>query len=188
MLKLDQEFLEAVAAEQEPEYYYFRNKANTGGFDWNQYTDLLDKVHPDSIEIQTRKMKLGVTGLERRSLRPFVPSVISNGVDTLQELFPNNTITAHIFSGFTSNSQSFGIHCDAMHVLYIQLYGSVNWSIWHENEPNEIPKIQPDEGTLIESKTLNPGDVVFVRAKTFHFVEPLQSRIGLSLGVEGLKK
>ena len=172
----DESFLENIRNRQ---YHYFGNIVDIVGFNLYDYIMLLDshpKEHktwnPDKENISLLKMEY----------RESTPIFAKNIIFDLKENLTLNSITCHSFSGFTETSQSFKIHKDQMDVLYLQVVGSVVWSVWKSsvNEDN----ILPEQGECIFRETFTPGDLIWIPRGTFHHVKPLSARVGFSFGVE----
>ena len=156
-------------------------------FGWKEAIWLLDS-HPDAKRtLKEYKLGFTLTAIEQRSSAPaFVKDIIKE----LKSTFSNNLITAHFFGGFTNKSKSFEIHRDTMDVLYLQVLGNVEWSMW---EPNNIEYYKDDskknlnreEANLSYTFLFKPGSMIWVPRGKYHLVEPYGSRLGVSFGIEG---
>lgn len=179
----DEKFFQAVRKKR---HYPFKNSDVTKGaeeFDWDSFMKLLDS-HPEEA-LNLRKDKLGfvLTKLEQRSSTPYF---IKNIIDELKNTFPKNSITAHFFGGFTNKSKSFDIHRDKMDVLYLQVLGSIEWSVWDEKKDPGIDILKSkNDGTKRFSQRFVCGNMIWIPRGTFHLVEPYTSRVGVSFGIEG---
>ena len=156
-------------------------------FGWKEAMMLLD-THPDSQRVLNgSKLSFTLTAIERRNSAPaFVKDIIKE----LKSTFPSNTITSHFFGGFTNKSKSFRIHRDTMDVLYLQVLGNVEWSMW---EPKDVEYYKDDakknlskeEANLLYTSTFKPGSMIWVPRGQYHLVEPYGTRLGISFGIEG---
>jgi hypothetical protein len=164
-----------------------RNKQVAIGYtdsDWNY--DMYDLIHylsthPEEFRLWEHDNKrLGLTKMEFRQSTPdFAKKIIKD----LKFTFYKNNISCHAYCGFTDHSKSFEIHKDKMDVLYLQVIGNTEWSIW-ESDLNEM-NITPDQGKCIFNEKFMPGKWIWVPRGTYHFVKPFGPRIGFSFGVEG---
>lgn len=156
-------------------------------FGWKQAMNLLDS-HPDNHRVLNgSKLSFTLTAIEQRNSAPaFVKDIIKE----LKSTFPSNSITTHFFGGFTNKSKSFRIHRDVMDVLYLQVLGNVEWSMW---EPKDIEyyrddskkSIDKEEANLLYTSTFKPGSMIWVPRGQYHLVEPYGTRLGISFGIEG---
>jgi len=182
----DESFREAVRNQ----HYYRPNNYELPSdldFGWKEVIWMLDS-HPDEKRT-LRESKLGfvLTAMEQRNSTPrFVKDIIKE----LKSVFPDNNITAHFFGGFTNKSKSFEIHRDTMDVLYLQILGNVEWSMWEPNNSDyykdDSKKIlNKEEANLSYTSIFKPGNMIWVPRGKYHLVEPYNSRLGVSFGIEG---
>lgn len=185
LLDKKDEFLDKV---RNKEYFYFYRTDGTyyhdksmWDFRWDNIIHLLDSHPEDMKKTNKNKNNFNLIGMEKRQSSP---EFCKTFMKDLKELFPRNNITSHIFGGI-GNHQSFDIHRDAMDVLYLQTIGKVELSIWKEKTPSNQDNITENQGELLIRKKLHPGHLVWIPRGTFHLIEPLESRIAFSFGVEG---
>ncbi len=183
----DEKFKEAVRNRQ----YYRLNDYELppeSVFGWKEAIWLLDS-HPDEERI-INESKLGflLTAVERRNSAPkFIKDIIKE----LESIFPNNQISTHIYSGFTKKSKSRGgLHRDSMDVLYLQVLGNIEWSMWRANEiqyykDESKRNLEKEEAELSYTSLFKPGNMIWVPREEYHLVEPYNSRLGVSFGIEG---
>lgn len=182
----DEKFKEAVRSRQ----YYRLNDYELppeSVFGWKEAIWLLDS-HPGKERNLGPKLGFLLTAMEQRNSAPkFIKDIIKE----LESIFPNNQITAHIFGGFHAKSGSrAGLHRDTMDVLYLQTLGSVEWSMWEANK-NEYYKdeskraLGKEDAYLLYSSLFKPGSMIWVPREKYHLVEPYNSRLGVSFGIEG---
>jgi len=92
-------------------------------------------------------------------------------------------VTSHLYVGYEEESLSFSrIHRDRMDVIIVQQYGSISVSIWKANVDKDV--VGEDEASLIEMRTLKPGDAVYIPKGTYHWIQPLTQRVTYSFGIE----
>lgn len=182
----DEKFKEAVRNRQ----YYRLNDYELppeSVFGWKEAIWLLDS-HPDGERKLGSKLGFLLTALERRSS---VPKFINDIIKELESIFPNNLITAHIFGGLTVKTQSRGgLHRDRMDVLYLQTLGNIEWSMWQANDiryykDESKRNLEKEEAELLYTSFFKPGNMIWVPREEYHLVEPYNSRLGISFGVEG---
>lgn len=174
----NESFLNNVRNKQ---YHYFGNIIDVGDFTLYDYVKLIDSQPKDKKIWNKNKENISLFDLEKReSIPKFAKDIIFN----LKENFTLNSITCIAFSGFTETSQSFKIHKDQMDVLYLQVVGSVVWSVWKSSVNEE--NILPEQGECIFRETFIPGDLIWIPRGTFHHVKPLSARVGFSFGVENV--
>jgi ribosomal protein L16 Arg81 hydroxylase len=89
--------------------------------------------------------------------------------DELQKIFPNNSITAHLYVSFLEISKTFGRHNDNSHVFFWQCIGITQWKVWDDKE---------------YTYNLMPGEVLYVPAGMDHDTKPITPRAGISFGIE----
>ena len=163
-----------------------RNKQITIGYtdpDWDY--DMYDFIsyvntHPNQFKLwEPNNRRLGLVKMESRKS---TPDFAKNIIDNLKKTFYKNNITCHAYCGFTNHSKSFNIHKDQMDVLYLQIIGDTEWSIW-ESDLDE-KEITMDQGKCILTEKFIPGKWIWVPRGTYHFVKPITPRVGFSFGIE----
>jgi ribosomal protein L16 Arg81 hydroxylase len=160
-------------------YYYYPQSIE---FSYNLYDYMRYFYdHPKDITMwNDLKENLNLVKMEER---PSTPDFAKKILKELKTTFYKNKISLHSFSGFTNTSKSFDIHRDTMDILYLQVIGEIEWSIWESKLDQRI--INSDEGKCIFKEVFRPGDMIWVSRGTFHHVKPLSPRVGFSFGVEG---
>jgi hypothetical protein len=163
-----------------------RNKEVVIGYtdnDWNY--DMYDFMfymnsHPEKNKMwEPKNRRLGLIRMESRQSTPdFAKDIIKS----LKQVFYKNFITCHAYCGFTNYSKSFNIHKDKMDVLYLQVIGNTEWSIWESDLDQK--DIAPEQGTCIFKQNFGPGNWIWVPRGTYHFVNPIGPRVGFSFGIE----
>jgi hypothetical protein len=153
-------------------------------FTWAEALELLD-THPEEYRsINKDKLRFVLTKIELRGSHPNFSKFVRQELD---KTFPKNQTTVHIFGGITNKCKSFEIHRDVMDVLYLQVFGSVTLSLWKPKlgfipTSDEIEKKNVD---CYYRKHFKEGRMIWIPRGTWHYIEPRQSRIGFSFGVEG---
>ena len=181
----DDKFLEAVRNRK----HYRVDYPNLEEIDlsWDETIRLLDTHPEDHLTLKQDKISFNMTALEARASSPkFVKKILNE----LKTTFPENNITAHFFGGFTSQSKSFMIHRDSMDVFYMQILGDIEWSVWEANDPKYYNEdsgknITADRAKKVFTERFTRGKMIWIPRQTYHLVEPYNSRLGVSFGVEG---
>lgn len=153
----------------------------TPDWDYDMY-DLISYMNtqPEKFKIwEPKNRRLGLTKMEARKS---TPDFAKNIIKDLKNTFYKNHISCHAYCGFTEYSKSFDIHKDRMDVLYLQVIGNIEWSIW-KSDSNKT-NITPDQGSCILKEKFMPGKWIWVPRGTYHLVEPIDPRVGFSFGVE----
>lgn len=112
--------------------------------------------------------------LDQIQLRESLPIFSKQLINLLKKETYKNTITNQAYCSFENINGSFGIHKDKMDVLYLQVLGNVEWSIFDNNN------------LKLQSEILTPGDLVYVPRHIYHSSNPLGPRVGFSHGIEGI--
>ena len=153
-------------------------------FGWPEAIKLLDTHPTEHRTLSTTKLKFALTRLEKRPSNPNFAKFVKK---ELERVFPKNMITVHMFGGLTADHKSFDIHRDKMDVLYLQLFGAVNLSLW-KPKGGFIPEsdsIDEKNANQFYKKIFTYGNMIWIPRGTWHYIEPLQSSIRFSFGVEG---
>lgn len=111
------------------------------------------------------------------------PQFSKDVVRELEEHFKDNNISSHLYVGYNDDNKSFSrIHRDKMDVVIVQQYGTIDLSIWTSDLNEDV--VGSEEATLIERRTLQEGDAVYIPSGTYHYIEPHSQRITYSFGIE----
>lgn len=170
-------FLQCVRDKQ---FHFFGNIGNLN-FTWHQFLKLL-KTHPDKhTQFTDEALRFSLLHMERRGS---IPRFAKDLCENLQYTFTKNQATMIAFGGLDMDHRSFKVHRDAMDVLYVQVLGSIEWTIWETDRNVEDFYPHDNTGTQIWKQTMVPGDAIWIPRGTFHHVKPLSGRVGFSFGVE----
>lgn len=178
----DDKFLEAVRNKNHYDFTDFGVTTLAGRMDWDNLIQILDSHPLEGRNLRSEKLGFILTKLE---LRASTPVFIKDIIKELKSTFPKNNITAHFFGGFTDESKSFDIHRDKMDVLYLQILGDIEWSVWHTDKDLKDDIMQSSDGKKVFSSRFTCGNMIWIPRGTFHLVQPYTSRLGVSFGVEG---
>jgi mannose-6-phosphate isomerase-like protein (cupin superfamily) len=151
---------------------------------WDLMMSLIDS-HPKSLWNWNGEIRwLGLNDFHKRDLSP---DITKNIVAEMEEIFVKNSpkkkqhemcpqqISNIAFVGIGPHSGSFSRHKDMMDVLLYQAIGKVPITIGKNEEPSEKDL----------QITLNPGDYVWIPRGWWHKLNPINSRVTFSFGVEG---
>lgn len=184
----NKDFIESALQKK---FYYFGNVSDKiphiQDFNWNEFMPFFDS-HPEKLRgIKEEARRFTLMKCDERSKTPLCGKFVLNN---LKSLFSEDQHrhTLHMFGGWTDTHKSFKIHKDSMDVLYLQMIGEVEWSIW-EKRPEYTsgsPSILDSKsGKKVWRKKFKRGDMIWVPRGTYHLCEPYGSRVGFSFGVEG---
>jgi len=199
--EINNSFINDVRAGK-PHFFGKINKVKDFTFvDWVR----LIEGHPKEDYNSDKKKKLKVykyntntielRHLERRaSLPPFAQDLLKR----MQKTFHKNHITAIGFGSFTADAESFKIHRDRMDVVYLQVLGRVKLSLWNPTVPvspvhNTLispedtfnPKSDLDKAEKFWERVFEPDQLLWIPRGTYHYIEPLETRLAISFGIEG---
>ena len=177
--------------------HFFKRAKLVKDFGWVDWIQLIS-THPDKdkkdLELKVFNRKKESIEIRSLQLRDKCPDFAKDQLRWMRSKFKKNRVTLIGFTGFGKNSKSFSIHRDKMDVLYLQTLGSVTLSLWNTYEPVE-PEMVTTSGMSSEEvdrnfycffrETLQPDQAVWIPRGTFHLIEPLETRLGFSFGVEG---
>lgn len=172
-------FKEAV---RKKHYYFFGNVIDTDGFDWYAFMRLLYTHPQQAIAFADDARRIELRRLQDRGRAPDFAKKLNKD---LKELFKQNLVSNIAFCGPDLHHRSFKIHRDTMDVIYLQVLGSIEWSIWNSDCGLDSFSFPDQPATLISKLKMVPGDMIYVPRGMYHHVDPLSSRVGFSFGVEG---
>jgi hypothetical protein len=172
-------FLSAV---RDGKYHFFGNVIDVKKYSWYDMLALY-KNHPDDLT----KMIAGKGRIELNALhtRGSAPTFAKTIWEDLKNTFPRNQITNIAFMGPDLIHSSYPIHADVMDVLYLQVVGSIEWSIYKPIDDKKQKDLLPQEATEVFRTKMIPGDLIWIPRGIHHHIQPLSGRVGFSFGVEG---
>lgn len=171
---------------EEKKAFVIKNYFNIN-FSWEEAIEFFDIS--SKIESTPNALKDDPSTLIKNNLiSRFVPGYMQGSI-----ALPNNKITpmaehlfkdvlnckfegldaVQFFSNLPSCEYSSFIHADEFNVFFIEMIGQTRWDIYKENKK-------------IDSFIINPGDVIVVPAGTYHQVNALSARFGISIGFNEL--
>ena len=94
--------------------------------------------------------------------------------DSIETAFPGFHTDLHIYVSPRPSSTGYNVHRDApQHKIYIQLYGSTNWTIYKrgDTEAKSLPVAEAKKQLEVDFKTeLTPGSALYMPPDVFHHV------------------
>ena len=157
-------------------------------FTWDNYIKLVNENFHKTDKCKINKHgRVLVTGIESAPSKPMFARDI---LDQMNKFFKNNTSSCHIFSGIINDSGSFPVHKDRMDVLYLQVKNTITWKVYPHKDGSRYNTQQDDKAAppaerSCFSRTLVPGDMMWIPRGTYHQVVTTEPRVGFSFGVEG---
>ena len=108
---------------------------------------------------------------------------LNNICKALENIFPGSTVDVHAFAGKEGKNGSFRIHSDITTNFIFQIEGFSDWTVYKETSPEPGDR-ENDDGLTEEIKdTLEPGDVLYIPNKAFHYCQPKGKRLSLSFAI-----
>lgn len=115
----------------------------------------------------------------------FKNQTINSLLDTFENIFDIDA-AAHLYCGLES-SQSFTIHDDYPANFIFQIEGETKWKVFN-NKISYLYRTGTMNGMLFEDQlevavevVLQPGDCLYIPARTFHCAYPTDNRISVSI-------
>ena len=170
-------------AAREKQVHFFGNVVDIDLFGWYEFNRLLYNNPKELTVWNDQNKRVQLQQLENRSSSPaFSKKIHSN----LKSIFYENYVSLIAFAGFDNDHKSFKVHRDLMDVLYVQVLGSIEWSIWDSSTQHDEFLPESGIGKQVWKQTMIPGDAIWIPRGTFHHVHPLSGRVGFSYGIEKL--
>jgi len=163
-------------------YWSPETKKSFREINWERALSLLDDHPLEHRKFRGEKIGYILTHME---LRDSCPDFAKDLIKQLASIFHKNPITCHMFGGFTHESRSFEIHKDKMDVLYLQVLGEVMFSTYNSHNQEAPENLNRQDAKRVYKQHFKPGRMYWVPRERYHLIEPLNSRVGFSFGVEG---
>lgn len=133
-------------------------------FDYSKqikWDDVIDKISQEQNVGTCRIIKDELSAPTFVLHNSYMPGSIQKVFDKTKKLWKTNNL--HIYTSFTANSKTLGMHSDIMDVLIVQAVGKMMYQL--EGHPSII---------------LEPGDGILIPATVYHNPITLGPRITLS--------
>jgi hypothetical protein len=183
--------------------HFFGNINSVKDFSYIDWIKLIEG-HPlkgggeKTKQLKVYKPKNNAIELRHLERRGSMPQWFKDLHNRMSTTFKKNHVTAIAFGSFGPDAKSFKIHRDRMDVVYLQVVGSVKLSLWKPNVPvspvhNTLVTIEDtfDPETEMEKvdkfyeRIFYPDQLLWIPRGTYHYIEPLETRLGISFGIEG---
>ena len=115
----------------------------------------------------------------------------------IEDIF-NVQASMHIFCGL-GDTRSFNIHEDYANNLIIQVEGETHWEVYENRASHLIPQldytsvandlgqgVDPSKLTIAIDHVMQPGDILYIPARTYHREFPKAKRLSLSIPLQHL--
>tara|TARA_R110002072_G_scaffold283809_1_gene447434 strand:- start:111 stop:689 length:579 start_codon:yes stop_codon:yes gene_type:complete len=152
---------------------------------WDRFIKLHDTHPPELLHGNANKKNYALHNFLHRGS---APKHLKKMAKALQGMFYKNKVSLIVFGSWGCNAQSFNIHRDNMDVIYMQGLGEVNLSIWKENVPmtaNNVDYGEKEKLVMVQKNKMKMYDSIWIPRGTFHLIEPINTRVGFSFGIEG---
>tara|TARA_B110000977_G_scaffold67767_1_gene91996 strand:- start:434 stop:1018 length:585 start_codon:yes stop_codon:yes gene_type:complete len=154
---------------------------------WDRFIKLYDTHPPQLVHGNVNKKNYGLHNFLDRSS---TPKYLKNMSKALQDIFYKNKVSLIAFGSWGCTAQSFNIHRDTMDVIYMQGLGETNLSIWKEKVPMTVTVNNVDHGEkekldMVQKNKMKMHDTIWIPRGTFHLIEPINTRVSFSFGIEG---
>lgn len=154
--------------------------------DWNYYVELCDELKIPLVN----KTKNCIELRKCASHNPALEDFAKNFLKDLKTQFKKHDISLICFSSFGPNTQNYPVHRDVMDVFLVQRLGNIEVSFFKTEDDikspvNIKPKIAEEKDYELVKVLMKPGDMVYIPRGVYHYINPLESRMTYSFGVEG---
>lgn len=199
--EINNKFLENVRAGK-PHFFGKINKVKDFDFiDWIKLIEghpLDDKSGNQKKELKVYKHDKNAIELRHLERRGSMPRWFKDLLARMKTTFYKNHVTAIGFGSFTEDAESFKIHRDRMDVVYLQVLGRVRLSLWNPTvpvspvhntllSPEDVfhPRKDTDKAEKFWERVFEPDQLLWIPRGTYHYIEPLETRLAISFGIEG---
>jgi len=176
----DQRMFDAMA-EKRP---WYRENICQFDHDWNYFVELCDANE------KVKNTNSYCLELSENHLNPRLERFAKRFMREMKKRFPKNGVSLIGFSSFRKETQNFKVHKDRMDVIIVQRLGTIEFSFFKTEDDISAPiNIRPKDAEEMDIEwvklVLKPGDMVYIPRGTFHYINPLESRLTYSFGFEG---
>lgn len=110
-----------------------------------------------------------------------------NICDEVEKHFPEIRASLHVYCGLDA-SKSFKIHEDFANNFILQVEGNTHWKVYHNRASNMVGQvdydIMDDELDCAIDTILTPGDLLFIPARCYHYAQPQEKRLSISIPMQ----
>ena len=165
----NEEFMECIRTRMP--YTFTLNDPDMSKFSWDHFINMLDKHPAENYFYETPTRRHHVRWLERND---YGPSFMLSILDDMKKIFYKNSVTNIAFCGMRTEHTSYPTHKDPCDVMYLQVLGRAKFNV----------SLTETGGTDIISEVFHPGDMIWIPRGIYHRIEPMESRVSFSFGVE----
>jgi hypothetical protein len=146
--------------------------------DWEEVIRNIEEVrhHPPEKRYWERNQNLNFQMMHCRKM--FSVEIIRTH---LQKIFYKNDVSAHCYFTLSNERGRLGHHCDSMDVIYIQGINNIDAIIWDRHKDKSGKK-------MLFNKIMEPGEMIYIPAGTYHQFKVFEPRAALSIGIEDAKE
>jgi hypothetical protein len=154
-----------LKAKSEGCHYFFGN-CDLDLFDWNDVISLFEDNYKkrDYIRHPRQFNNFGFNLFDASSI-----PIVKQFEEELKVISPHNEISSHIYSSFTSESDTLGFHKDEMDVIFWQVSGTTQFIVIDNYKEHTY--------------NLLPNDILFIPKNTTHGTKTISPRVGVSLSL-----
>jgi len=107
----------------------------------------------------------------------------------IERFFPDIRSSLHIYCGLDA-SRSFRIHEDYANNFIVQVEGETHWKVYNNRASNLVGQIQydiiEDDMDVAIDTILTPGDLLYIPARCYHYAQPTEKRLSVSIPMQHL--
>ena len=146
-------------------HHYFFSGCNLEVFDWNVVVGLFEENYKRRGVIRDPRQfnYFGFNLFECKSI-----PVVKQFEEALVNISPNNEISSHLYTSFTSASETLGFHKDDVDVIFWQVGGSTQFTVIDDFKDYTY--------------NLMPNDILYIPKGMTHCTKTLSPRYGVSFG------
>jgi hypothetical protein len=107
--------------------------------------------------------------------------------EEVESFFPEIRASLHIYCGLDA-SRSFKIHEDYANNFILQVEGETHWKIYNNRASNMVGQVSydivEDDLDCAIDTILCPGDLLFIPARCYHYAQPKEKRLSVSIPMQ----
>ena len=172
------DFCEAISKRK----HFFLGNIGDPKFSLYNMLKLVPDHNKKDIHFDNERERFMLAGVEKRNK---LPALIKEVISDLKQVFWKNDVTLHMYSTFFNDLNRAAIHKDLADVIYLQVVGAVDWTVW-ESDTGYGEVIDPTEAKCVFSKRLEVGDIIYIPRMVAHCSSPVgAARMGFSFAADG---
>ena len=108
----------------------------------------------------------------------------------IERYFPRVLAAMHIYTNWLP-STSFRIHEDLAQNFILQVDGNTHWTVYNNRSSQLMGQekycpIPPEDMDVAIDTVLTPGDMLYIPARCWHYAQPTEKRLSLSIPMQDL--